>query len=224
MQEREAFAMVLVQDGERTAIVDWWEEYLCHKHETPTPEQRVAVLNRIRTRAERGWPSVATGEIIRPAVCGVDVGGRGWVQIVDDWLQADGYRWFALRGDGRRDVQPTEKQNRETAQGWWERFDRDDGRRLLMIDSATIKGRIMDGLAAPVDSPVALLVPRKVAADSWLARHLCAEERVAGPHGPVWVQTYARNDYLDTTCYGKGMAHYASEHLHAAADAVPVSV
>lgn len=219
LQEREAYWLALVQEGDRCAVVDWGEEYLCHRHETPTPTQRTAVLARVRARAERGWPD-GTGAM-RPAIAGgVDVGGRGWLDTVDAWLQAGGWSWYALRGDGKTDDRRIETTD-DMAPSWWAEYHRDDGRRLLMVDGATIKGRIMDGLAAPLDAEVAMLLPRGVAADAWLARHLCAEERVAGPQGPVWVQIAARNDLLDCATYARALAHHASARPHAAADAVP---
>lgn len=206
MQEREAWWLALCLDGDRIAVVDYACEYLCHRHESPTPAQRMAVLERIRERAVRGWPTEA-GDLIPAAAIGCDVGGRGWLDQVDAWLRSTAWRAWAMRGDPR--PERGDGAGRFRLPGWLEVFRRDDGRRLMLADPAC-KGRLIDGLAAPPASPVACLLPRDLAADDPLIRHLAAEERgEPGPKGPTWIKR-GKNDLLDAGTYGLALARLAA--------------
>jgi hypothetical protein len=207
-QEREAWWLGLVAQGDRAAIVDWGVEYLCHRHEQPTPQQRRAALDRLKARAAAGWPSpdgqvACTGRIM-------DLGGRGWLETLEIWMREERWSWWGARGDSRREGGEGEGIYR--APGWYERFDRADGRRLLLCDPAG-KGRLLAGLAAPPDSPVALLVPQGIAGTDHLARLLTAEHAELGADGVWrWVVDYHHNHLMDCGLYAWAMARYQIDH------------
>jgi phage terminase large subunit GpA-like protein len=205
MQEREAWWLALALDGDRVAIVDWAVEYLCHRHEAPTPAQRAAVLDRILAKATAGWPTPDGGRAIAAAL-GVDVGGRGWLDQVDGWLRVQRWRPWAMRGDPR--PERGDGSGRTRLPGWCETFRRDDGRRLMLADPAC-KARLIDGLAAPPSSPIAVLLPRQVAGDDHLLRHLTSEERIDEGKGPVWVKR-SKNDLFDAGTYALSLARFAA--------------
>jgi phage terminase large subunit GpA-like protein len=218
MQEREAWWVALALDGDRAAFVDWSVEYLCHRHEAPTPAQRAAVLDRILAKATAGWPT-PDGRIVTAAALGVDVGGRGWLDQVDAWLRAQRWRAWAMRGDPR--PERGDGAGRTRLPGWCETFRRDDGRRLMLADPAC-KARLIDGLAAPPSSPIAVLLPRQVAGDDHLLRHLTAEERVDEGKGPVWVKR-SKNDLFDAGTYALALARFAAAR-QAAAPSDPITI
>jgi tetratricopeptide (TPR) repeat protein len=139
---------------------------------------------------------------------GVDVGGRGWLDQVDGWLRSTAWRAWAMRGDPRPERGDGSGLTR--VPGWLETFRRDDGRRLMLADPAC-KARIIDGLAAPPDSPVACLLPRDVAADDHLLRHLASEERGEpdAKGASIWIKR-GKNDLLDGGTYAVSLAHLAS--------------
>lgn len=209
MQEKEAWWLALVTDGERTAVIDAGVEYLCGKYDTPTPQQRRDTLDRVKARAEAGWPA-PDGTILRAIVAGVDVGGRGWLDQVDGWLRSTGWRWYAMRGDPRKDR--GDGAARGMAAGWWELFRRDDGRRLVLANGDTIKARILDGLSCAPESPAAMLIPRGIGGDDPIARHLCAESRQMTGKGPLWIKR-GRNDLLDACVYANALARLAQHRL-----------
>lgn len=221
MQEREAWWLALALDADRVAVVEWGVEYLCHRHEAPTPAQRAAVLDRIRLRAVTGWPDPA-GRVHPAAALGVDVGGRGWLDQVDAWLRATQWRAWAMRGDAR--PERGDGAGRVRLPGWCETFRRDDGRRLMLADPAC-KARLVDGLAAPPSSPVAVLVPRGLAADDHLARHLTAEERHDDGKGNlVWVKR-SKNDLFDAGTYALALARFAAVRATVTAPApAPITI
>lgn len=221
MQEREAWWASLALDGDRAAFVDWQVEYLCHRHEAPTPAQRIAVLERIRAKAIAGWPD-ATGRMHPAAALGVDVGGRGWLDSIDAWLRSTQWRAWAMRGDSR--PERGDGSGRTRLPGWCETFRRDDGRRLMLADPAC-KARLVDGLAAPPSSPVAVLVPRGLAADDHLARHLTSEERQDdGKGNVVWVKR-SKNDLFDGGTYALALARFAAvRRLAAASTPDPITI
>jgi phage terminase large subunit GpA-like protein len=191
-QERELWWLALALDGERVSIIDSGVEHFCHRYETPTPDQRRAALDRCRARA------AALG--IPPGNCGIDAGGRGWLDVLDDWLRQTGWEWWAVRGDAR-DVRG-DGGGIDRMPGWCETFRRDDGRNLLLVESDVLKDRILAGLAAPIDSPVAILLPQGLAADSYLVRHLISEAKIDGR----WIKVHLRNDLLDCLCYALALA------------------
>jgi phage terminase large subunit GpA-like protein len=195
-QERELWWIAIVTDGDRCAIIDSGVDYFCHRHETPTPEQRRAALDRCRARAESlGVP---------PTACGVDAGGRGYLDTLDAFLRDSGWQWWAVRGDSR-DVRG-DGGGLDRQAGWYETFRRDDGRNTLLAEAPAIKDRILLGLAAPTDSPVACLLPNGQAADSHLVRHCIAEAKIDGK----WVRLHARNDLFDCLVYAQALARHAA--------------
>jgi phage terminase large subunit GpA-like protein len=207
-QERELWWLALVTDGQRRAIIDAGVDYFCHRHETPTADQRRAALDRCRDRAEAlGVPVDA---------CGVDAGGRGYLDVLDPWLRATGWAWWAVRGDGR-DVRG-DGAGIDRLPGWYETFRRDDGRNLLLAEAATIKDGILVGLSAATDSPVAIHLPQGLAADSHLIRHLIAEAKIDGK----WVKLHARNDQFDNLVYASALARRAAQRAGITADLIVV--
>jgi phage terminase large subunit GpA-like protein len=213
-QERELYWLAMVLDGDRSGVIDWGEEYLCHRHETPSAAQRREALDRIAARAAAGWPLTGTDRMQSAALGCVDVGGRGWLDTTDAWLRAHRV-WLAVRGD-TRDCRVDELGKRDTdaCAGWWAFFERaHDGRRLVLADADNLKGVLHRGLAASVDHSAAVLLPKGVAAGDWLVRHLLAEEqRYLAETGKVgWVKCYYRNDYLDCAVYALALARWGAD-------------
>lgn len=209
-QEREAWWLALVAEGDRAAIIDWGVDYLCHRHEQPTPQQRRAVLDRLDARAAAGWPCMATGAAQAATGRIMDLGGRGWLDVLETWMREHRWAWWGARGDSRREGGEGEGLHRSP--GWYERFDRSDGRRLLLCDPAG-KGRVLAGLAATADSPVALLVPQGIAPTDHLARQLTAEHAELGADGQWrWVVDYHHNHLLDCALYAWARARYGCDH------------
>lgn len=220
MQEREAWWAAVVLSGDRAAFIDWNVEYICHRHETPTPAQRAAALDRIYARLIAGWPDAA-GRMHPAVIAGVDVGGRGWVDQVDAWLRGKQWRVWAMRGDPRRER--GDGNGLIHLPGWCETFRRDDGRRLMLADP-TCKARIVDGLAAKPESPVAVLLPAGIPGGDPIYRHLTAEERVDdGKGGLMWVP-HGKNDLFDGGTYALALAHYAATRPPPRGDADPITI
>jgi phage terminase large subunit GpA-like protein len=195
-QERELWWLAMVVSADRSAYLDWGVEYLCPRHDQPTPDQRRAALDRCRAHFQR--------LAIPDRHCGVDVGGRGYLDVTDPWLRATGWAWWAIRGDGQIERAPGNEIKADP--GYYREYRRDDGRRLLMVEAAPIKDRIAAGLAAPIDSPIAILFPHGVAAGDHLPRHLGAEVKRDGK----WVRIHPRNDLLDLTVYARAIARRVS--------------
>lgn len=212
IQLREIWWVVTQEDPhtDRLAFVDWGIEYLCHKHEHPTREQRKSVLSALEARLLHDYPNSA---------CGLDVGGGGWLDEVDEWNQERGWAWWAMRGDIRTEAARHEGAHASHLPGWYSQHHRQDGRRLL-VAADDAKVALLRGLSLPESHPSATLLPRGLGPDDHLARHLCGEERVRIPGGYSWRKRGAsRVDLFDAGHYGKVLCRFLRMHRAAQAEA-----
>jgi hypothetical protein len=214
MQERELWWMALVSTGDRAAVIDYGVEYFCHRHEQPTPAQRRAALDRVASLAQAGW-ELPDGNVMHCAGRIVDLGGRGWLGDLESWMRDGRWSWWGARGDSKRDTHVGPDGNAiHRLAGWYDRFDRPDGRRMLLC-SSDIKRRILGGLMAAIDSPVALLIPTGVSPSDHLARQLTAEKCDPTADGRlVWSAVYHHNHLLDCGVYAWALARYLADHNH----------
>lgn len=218
VQERELWWALVAQTAAREGawIVDSGVEYICHRHEAPTAAQRHAALDRAYARLH-DHITRAAGRLV--GIAGVDVGGRGWVDQIDAWLRQHRWRVLAVRGGGgtapdhsqRRDAHDVYGRRKTALAGWGSLYHRDDGRRLLLLDPQ-VKVRLIEALQLPPDHPAAVVIPRGVAADDHLVRHLCSEEQREEGGRVVWV-VRGKNDLLDATCYALALGRVALQ-LH----------
>lgn len=213
-QEREAWWLAMVSSGDRAAVIDYGVEYLCGRHEQPTPDQRRAVADRIEARAAQGW-TMPDASIAPTAGRICDLGGGGWGDQLEHWMRTGRWAWWGARGEHRRGLTagPT-GQSVHRLVGWYDRHDRSDGRRLLMCPN-DIKRRILVGLNATASSPVAVLVPQGVASGDHLAKQLTAEKCEPGPDGRlIWSAAYVHNHLLDCQTYAWALGRYLADHHH----------
>lgn len=207
VQEREVWWLLMCSRGaEGAAIVDWGVEYVCHRHEAPTAAQRADALDRCYSRLA---PYVEARRYA--VVAGVDVGGRGWLDQVDAWLAAKKWRVLAVRGVGEDTSAHVSRVGRArfSLPGVGELYTRDDGRRLWAVDAA-VKARVLEAVQLAAAAPQSIWVPRGVAADDALFRHLSAEEQREENGKLVWVKK-SKNDLLDCCCYAWALLRLALE-------------
>ncbi len=208
VQKRELWWQAIAHgDGGRWWILDWGRDVVVEDFRgEPTPDHVAAALDRVAARVAAGWPSVETGEILRPLLRGVDVGYQP--DAVRDWLALQQGAWLAVRGsgDGVLSDRPKGKSSYRL-EGWLDIRTNPDGSRVHYAEADLIKHTLVAALARTQGQPGAGHLPAGQAADDWLIKQLCAEHFKEGK----WVKRRKDNHLLDLTVYNLALGRLAAE-------------
>jgi hypothetical protein len=198
-------------DDESWSTIAYGSEPVCGDSEEPTRAQRFAALDKIEARAIQGWVR-SDGFFTKATAGGIDTGDGNTRPAILDWLKGRP-GWFAIKGQADRipagdsadgeaifrlpGVVTIHRQTK-TAQP----------HDLFLVNVDSLKARVYRALTYKPGSPGAGQLPQGEAADGQLIRQLCAERQEMTDEGPVWVQRYRHNHYLDCTVYALALFLY----------------
>ncbi len=203
-------AIGFVCANESWSTIAYGSEPVCGDSEEPTKHQRWAALDKIQAVAVTGWPR-SSGFFAKAVAGGIDTGDGNTRPEILDWLK-NRPGWFAIKGQAER-VTP------DSAAG--EAIFRLPGvvtihrqtktsppHDLFVVNVDSLKARVYRALTYKPGAPGSGQLPQGEAADGQLIRQLCAERQEMTDEGPVWVQRYRHNHYLDCTVYALALFLY----------------
>jgi phage terminase large subunit GpA-like protein len=204
------------RDG-RTWILGWGRIPVCGDLEEPTPQQRIAALDRLNVYLMRGIPH-ATAGIITTAINGVDIGYARDLTL--EWIgQHPG--WLAVRGTGDEQMEGMSASSGKVQaerRGWYllREYGRQTGAwcEVLWIDSDSVKLELTRAMRREIGSPGSAMLPTGLAADDRLLQHLTSEEWLPNASGTFeWKQVGRFNDWFDCAYYTQALHWYVLDRL-----------
>jgi phage terminase large subunit GpA-like protein len=204
VQKRELWWAILAhaKDG-RWWLVDWGRVLVVDDFRAePTDDDVHAALDKLRDRIEQGWQPVDDGADVPMLRRGIDVGYQA--DAVRAWLTQQDGAWSAVRGAGDGQLSDRPSGHRvERIEGWVDvREVGDAGERIHFVEVDHVKDVLAASLARQPGQPGAGHLPRGLAADDWVCRHLTAEKKVDGK----WVRIRKDNHLGDCAVYDLALA------------------
>jgi phage terminase large subunit GpA-like protein len=219
-QLRRYFWEVMAFDDEgRSWIVDHGQHAICAEGEMPDQALRMQHLKALLERLRMGRAKPSTGEVLRPLRLGVDVGN--WIADTVKALHDDTDVVF-IRGTSDWQAQRMGRSGKsvegQRLEGWYDCRDvmtGDVAHQILWIESDTVKHEVFRALQRDVGATGAMHLPKGLAPEDELVRHLTAEQWQQGKTGKWgWAKRAGRrNDWFDDTYYGLGLARWIRDHL-----------
>lgn len=219
-QLRRYFWEVMAFDDEgRSWIVDHGQHAICAEGEMPDQALRMQHLKQLLDRLRLGRAKPSTGEVLRPLRLGVDVGN--WIADTTKALH-DQTDVVFIRGTGDWQAQRMGRSGKslegQRLEGWYDNrkvMTGDVEHDILWIESDTVKHEVFRALQRDVGATGAMHVPNGLSPEDDLVRHLTSEKWQQGKNGKWgWFKLAGRrNDKLDDTYYGLGLARWVRDHL-----------
>ncbi len=203
-------AVAFSLSDERSRIIAYGSVPVCGDSEEPTEAQRHAAFDKVEALANTGWPR-SNGFLLRASAGCIDTGDGTTSPEVLRWL-ATRPNWFAVKGVSSRTT-PDNAASEATFRLPGVLTIRHQSKTstpydLFEINVDAIKARVYRAFSYKPDAPGSCQLPQGEAADGQLIRQLCAERQEMTPEGPVWVQRYRHNHYLDCLVYATALFLY----------------
>jgi hypothetical protein len=197
----------------RTWTVQWGQEDICGQRVEPTPDQRIAALNKVRALLQAGFPRQGATSRMSPVLIGLDV--AEWPSLVAEWARSR-RDIMPVHGTGREQVERMKRgdgKRIEFLEGWYDLREQDNHGgiwKILWLDSDHVKREMIDAFNRPAGSPASAMLPRGLSEQSDLIQHLIAERRQKNPKtGRMeFVKVGPFNDHFDNTYVTQALGQY----------------
>ncbi len=199
------------RDG-RTWRTQWGQIDICGQREEPTPDQRIAALNKVYAILRAGLPH-RPGTTMSPVLIGLDV--AEWPDLVAAWARAK-RDVIPIHGTGRTQVERMKRgdgKRLEFLEGWYDLREQDSHGgtwKILWLDTDHVKHELARAFARPAGGPASAMLPKGLDEHSDLIQHLSSEKWQKNPKTGrhEWKKVGPFNDHWDNDYVTQAIGMY----------------